>query len=67
MVNEIITTSCCWTSLHHGNWLAAPTAVNMAMYENPGDMKGYNISFLIVAMITLLVTIVKDFLKDSYL
>ncbi|WP_306780147.1 solute carrier family 23 protein, partial [Klebsiella pneumoniae] len=36
----------------------APTAVNMAMYENPGDMKGYNISFLIVAMITLLVTIV---------
>ncbi|MBD4421341.1 uracil permease, partial [Xanthomonas citri pv. citri] len=28
----------------------APTAVNMAMYENPGDMKGYNISFLIVAM-----------------
>lgn len=24
----------------------APTAVNMAMYENPGDMKGYNISFL---------------------
>ena len=58
MVNEIITTSCCWTS-HHGNGLSlAPTAVNMAMYENPGDMKGYNISFLIVAMITLLVTIV---------
>ena len=46
----------------------APTAVNMAMYENPGDMKGYNISFLIVAMITLLVTIaVQGFLKDSYL
>ena len=38
--------------------LSTPTAVNMAMYENPGDMKGYNISFLIVAMITLLVTIV---------
>ena len=42
----------------------APTAVNMAMYENPGDMKGYNISFLIVAMITLLVTIaVQGFFK----
>ncbi|MGO3113208.1 MAG: uracil-xanthine permease family protein [Staphylococcus saprophyticus] len=36
----------------------APTAVNMAMFENSGDMKGYNLSYLIVAMITLLVTII---------
>ncbi|MDN8836994.1 solute carrier family 23 protein, partial [Staphylococcus aureus] len=36
----------------------APTAVNMAMFENSGDMKGYNLSYLAVAMITLLVTII---------
>ena len=36
----------------------APTAVNMAMYENSGDMKGYNLSYLVVALITLLVTII---------
>lgn len=36
----------------------APTAVNMAMFENSGDMKGYNLSYLVVAMITLLVTII---------
>lgn len=36
----------------------APTAVNMAMYENSGDMKGYNLSYLAVALITLLVTII---------
>ena len=36
----------------------------MAMYENPGGMKGYNISFLIVAIITLLVTmVVQGFFK----
>ncbi|RZH69973.1 solute carrier family 23 protein, partial [Staphylococcus aureus] len=33
----------------------APHPVNLAMYENPGVLKGYNISFLIVAWITLLV------------
>lgn len=36
----------------------APTAVNMAMYENSSDMKGYNLSYLLVALITLIVTIV---------
>ena len=36
----------------------APTAVNMAMYENSGDMKGYNLSYLLVALVTLLVTII---------
>ncbi|MBP3034097.1 uracil permease [Staphylococcus warneri] len=36
----------------------APTAVNMAMYENSADMKGYNLSYLLVALITLIVTIV---------
>ncbi len=36
----------------------APTAVNMHVDENPGDMQRLHISFLIVAMITLLVTIV---------
>ena len=29
----------------------APTAVNMAMFENSGDMKGYNLSYLIVTII----------------
>ena len=42
----------------------APTAVNMAMFENSGEMKGYNLSYLLVAMITLLVTIcVQGFFK----
>ncbi|MBF7022334.1 uracil-xanthine permease family protein [Staphylococcus kloosii] len=42
----------------------APTAVNMAMYENSSDMKGYNLSYLIVALVTLLVTvIVQGFFK----
>ncbi|MGT0299176.1 solute carrier family 23 protein [Staphylococcus aureus] len=45
----------------------APTAVNMAMYENPWRYEGYNISFLIVAMITLLVTIVvQGFFKGIF-
>ncbi|MGK8527333.1 uracil-xanthine permease family protein [Staphylococcus epidermidis] len=36
----------------------APTAVNMAMFENSAEMKGYNLSYLIVALITLAVTII---------
>ncbi|MGT2357202.1 solute carrier family 23 protein [Staphylococcus aureus] len=36
----------------------APTAVNMAMYENPGDMKGYNIDFFNCCNDNLLLTIV---------
>ncbi len=36
----------------------APTAVNMAMFENSADMKGYNLSYVVVAMVTLLVTII---------
>ncbi|MFG6184223.1 solute carrier family 23 protein, partial [Staphylococcus aureus] len=36
----------------------APTAVNMAMLENSAEMKGYNLSYLIVALITLAVTII---------
>ncbi|MGS0666593.1 uracil-xanthine permease family protein [Staphylococcus arlettae] len=36
----------------------APTAVNMAMFENSNAMEGYNLNYLIVAMITLVVTVV---------
>ena len=58
MVNAFTSTGSCGTS-NHGNGLSlAPTAVNMAMYENSGDMKGYNLSYLVVALITLLVTII---------
>lgn len=42
----------------------APTAVNMAMFENSNDMKGYNLSYVLVAIITLLVTIsIQGFFK----
>ncbi len=45
----------------------APTAVNMAMFENSAEMKGYNLSYLIVALITLAVTIiVQGFFKGFY-
>ncbi|HGE9022307.1 TPA: solute carrier family 23 protein, partial [Staphylococcus pseudintermedius] len=36
----------------------APTAVNMAMFESSAEMKGYNLSFVAVAGITLLVTLI---------
>ena len=36
----------------------APTAVNMAVYQDSAHMKGYSLSYLVVALITLLVTIV---------
>lgn len=35
----------------------APVAVNMAMYENPNDMTGYNITYITVALITLGITV----------
>ncbi len=45
----------------------APTAVNMAMFENAGDMKGYNLSYIAVAGITLLVTlIIQGFAKGFF-
>ncbi len=45
----------------------APTAVNMVMFENAGDMKGYNLSYIAVAGITLLVTlIVQGFAKGFF-
>ena len=45
----------------------APTAVNMAMFENSAEMKRYNLSYLIVALITLAVTIiVQGFFKGFY-
>ncbi len=45
----------------------APTAVNMVMFENAGDMKGYNFSYIAVAGITLLVTlIVQGFAKGFF-
>ena len=44
----------------------APTAKHGKMY-NSGDMKGYNLSYLLVALVTLLVTIiVQGFLKVSF-
>lgn len=45
----------------------APTAVNMAMFESSAEMKGYNLSFVAVAGITLLVTlIVQGFAKGFF-
>lgn len=45
----------------------APTAVNMAMFENSGDMKGYNLTYVAVAAITLFVTlIVQGFAKGFF-
>ena len=45
----------------------AQTAVNMVMFENAGDMKGYNLSYIAVAGITLLVTlIVQGFAKGFF-
>lgn len=35
----------------------APVAVNMAMYENPNDMTGYNMTYITVALITLGITV----------
>ncbi|MGM7689122.1 uracil-xanthine permease family protein [Staphylococcus felis] len=35
----------------------APTAVNMAMFEDSGAMKGYNLTYVAVAAITLFVTL----------
>ncbi|CAD2077006.1 solute carrier family 23 protein [Phocicoccus pinnipedialis] len=35
----------------------APVAVNMAMYENPNDLTGYNITYIMVALITLGITV----------
>lgn len=58
MVNAFTSTGSCGTSNHGSGLSLAPTAVNMAMYENSGDMKGYNLSYLVVALITLLVTII---------
>lgn len=36
----------------------APVAVNMAMYENPDAMTGYNVTYITVALITLAITII---------
>ncbi|MCO4328209.1 uracil-xanthine permease family protein [Staphylococcus hyicus] len=45
----------------------APTAVNMAMFENAGEMKGYNLTYVTVAAITLFVTlIVQGFAKGFF-
>ncbi|PTJ88845.1 uracil permease [Staphylococcus hyicus] len=45
----------------------APTAVNMAMFENAGEMKGYNLTYVAVAAITLFVTlIVQGFAKGFF-
>ncbi|RIN65324.1 uracil permease, partial [Staphylococcus simulans] len=45
----------------------APTAVNMAMFENSGDMKGYNLTYVAVACITLIVTLlVQGFAKGFF-
>ncbi|MGV3243747.1 uracil-xanthine permease family protein [Staphylococcus sp. 11261D007BR] len=35
----------------------APTAVNMAMFEDSNAMEGYNLTYLAIALITLLVTL----------
>lgn len=45
----------------------APTAANMAMFENTADMKGYNVTYLIVAMITLVTTlVVQGYMKGFF-
>lgn len=45
----------------------APTAVNMAMFENAGEMKGYNLTYVTVAGITLFVTLlVQGFAKRFF-
>ncbi|GEP84186.1 uracil permease [Staphylococcus piscifermentans] len=45
----------------------APTAANMAMFENSADMKGYNVTYLIVAMITLVTTlVVQGYMKGFF-
>ena len=36
----------------------APVAVNMAMYEDSNAMTGYNMTYIVVAMITLLTTLI---------
>ena len=44
----------------------APTAVNMAMFENSNAMEGYNLNYLIVAMITLVVTVVVQVISKAF-
>lgn len=45
----------------------APTAVNMAMFDNAGEMKGYNLTYVTVASITLFVTLlVQGFAKRFF-
>lgn len=45
----------------------APVAVNMAMYTDSGAMKGYNILYIFVAIVTLLTVILFSVLAKGFL
>lgn len=45
----------------------AGTAVNMAMYENPGTQEGYSVTLVLIALLTLTITIISSMFLKGFL